>query len=110
MYRICAITVAMFALAVVMLPAGCAEETPAGWVPETDHSPAVFADLSYEEAQATANSEGKLLILDATARWCRPCKKMDRTTWVDANVENWVRNTPSPSSSTWTSAHRWRRS
>src|SRR5690606_6793071 len=32
----------------------------------------------------------KLLLVDATADWCPPCKEMDRTTWVDERVEKWL--------------------
>ncbi len=53
--------------------------------------PAVFSELSYEDATATAELDGKLLIVDAMTSWCAPCKRMDATTWVDADVVKWVR-------------------
>jgi thiol:disulfide interchange protein len=37
-----------------------------------------FFEGTYEEAQAVALSEGKLLFLDFYADWCMPCKQMER--------------------------------
>ena len=90
MQRSCAVALVLSALAVLVLSVGCVEETPAGWVPEEHHLPAAFSELSYEEAKVAAEADGKLLIVDATARWCVPCEKMDRTTWVDENLVSWI--------------------
>lgn len=53
--------------------------------------PPVFRDLSFTEARALAVEEGQLLVISASAEWCGPCKKMDRTTWVDDDVERWMK-------------------
>ncbi len=52
--------------------------------------PAVFADLDYPTARAAATASGKLLVLDAMTSWCGPCKVMDKTTWVDAELVAWL--------------------
>lgn len=52
--------------------------------------PPVFSDLAFEEAKVRAANENKLLIVDGTAEWCGPCKQMDRTTWVNEKVVEWI--------------------
>jgi len=52
--------------------------------------PPVFTKKSFEEAKAQAVKEHKLLVADATAVWCGPCKQMDKTTWVDEKVVKWL--------------------
>lgn len=53
-------------------------------------APPVFTDQSFEQAKSAAKEQQKLLLVDATADWCPPCKEMDRTTWVDERVEKWL--------------------
>lgn len=54
-------------------------------------APAMFSEMKYVEAKTKARDTGKLFIVDATADWCAPCKKMDKTTWVDEKVVAWVK-------------------
>ena len=42
---------------------------------------------SFEEAQKVALASNKMLIIDFTASWCGPCKKMDIDTWGDEKVK-----------------------
>lgn len=54
--------------------------------------PAVFSDLSFEDARKSTEGNEKILIVKATAEWCGPCKQMDKTTWRDEDVVAWVKD------------------
>ncbi len=54
--------------------------------------PPVFSDVSYADAVKANAADGKLLIIKGTAEWCGPCKQMDKTTWVDAKVVQFVKD------------------
>ena len=53
--------------------------------------PPVFQSAALAEAKAASERENRLLLVDATASWCQPCKSMDRTTWVDQRVVDWLK-------------------
>lgn len=57
---------------------GASETTPA-------ELPQGFALL--DEAIKQAKSEHKPIVLDFSAEWCAPCKRMERTTFADAKVK-----------------------
>lgn len=43
-------------------------------------------DLSWDEILAKAGMEDKYIFVDLFATWCIPCKKMDRSVYVDPSV------------------------
>lgn len=47
---------------------------------------------SFEKAQKVALASNKMLIIDFTASWCGPCKKMDMDTWGDEKVKLLLEN------------------
>jgi thiol:disulfide interchange protein len=57
---------------------GASETTPA-------ELPQGFALL--DEAMNQAKAERKPLVLDFSAEWCAPCKRMEKTTFADAKVK-----------------------
>ena len=52
-----------------------------------------FADLSLEEARAQAAQLDRILLIDFFTTWCEPCKRLDRTTWKDERVLDWLNKT-----------------
>lgn len=55
-----------------------------------DQRPAVFQELGFDAALEAASAKGGLVILDAMTSWCGPCKQMDRTTWIDPRLVQWI--------------------
>ncbi len=51
-----------------------------------------FTDLPYEQAASHAAETGRFFLVDATAVWCGPCKRMEGTSWKDAAVLAWLRD------------------
>lgn len=66
----------------VLTLAGC----DGGSVP----TPAIFAQTAYPDALKTNASDGKVLIVKATAEWCPPCKQMNKQTFTDQRVIDWI--------------------
>ncbi len=53
-------------------------------------TPAIFASQSYPDALKANASDGKILLVKATAEWCPPCKMMNRETFTDQKVIDWI--------------------
>jgi len=53
--------------------------------------PTLFATHeNIESAIQAATDNDQILIIDLSATWCPPCREMERSTWVDSNVESWI--------------------
>ena len=51
-----------------------------------------FTDLPFDQARETAQNEGKPLLLYVFKRTCGPCKHMNRTTWTNPVLAEWIRD------------------
>ncbi len=49
-----------------------------------------FVNSDYAQVINTAKSQNKLILLDFTAPWCHPCKRMDRETFTDEILSKYV--------------------
>src|SRR6185369_14341852 len=54
---------------------------------------APFQDLTFEQALAAAKKDQKIVMFDFFTTWCVPCKKLDKVTWTDKDVQAWVAKT-----------------
>jgi thiol-disulfide isomerase/thioredoxin len=54
---------------------------------------APFQDLTFDQALAAAKKEQKIVMVDFFTTWCVPCKKLDKITWKDADVQAWIAKT-----------------
>lgn len=67
---------ALIAAATTMLPAS-ASDGP-------------FSDLSVDAALKAAKKDGKLVMIDFYTTWCGPCRMLDRMTWPNKDVKDWL--------------------
>jgi len=53
--------------------------------------PEIFSqEITFDAALKQSADDGSIVVVDAAASWCPPCKKMDRSSWIDAEVVSWI--------------------
>ena len=50
----------------------------------------LFHKVTYKKALKLAKKENKVLFIDFYTTWCGPCKMMDRSTFKDKDVIDWL--------------------
>lgn len=56
------------------------------------HPPVFNAHPDFQSALTAAEAADRILVVDMTASWCPPCREMDQTVWVDAELVTYLTN------------------